>query len=619
MKLLSNRRLFGGSLRLCGGILLTLSLVFIFFSGPALADSTPTQTVVTFEVQGNDHVPVEKVLGAISNSKIGEPLNSNNVQLDLQAIMALGYFADARVKTEDLLNGIKLIFIVVENPAFKELQISGLTKIDPEKLRPFFSQKPGEIFNATEFQNDLSKAIKFCKEQLGYLVQNKETSQIIDSDGIVRLNLCELRYGKIIIRGLTKTKDYVVKRELLFKEGDIIDTNVLQKSIMKIMQLRLFDSPDVHFELTTDPEKVDLILDVKEATGLGEISPQISWSPATNEITGSIIFSTPNLMGLGETLSLNLNYGEAINTSITTGSQVTTNAQFSFTDPWLDSDHTSFQLSMGDTLWDRESTLMSWAPSSPYANPATPCWIQLDQTNLFLSFGRPVGNDLTANLGLNFERDAITNDPYASPLTPIPTPTTNHSYTFWDNSVQAGLAQNELKYQDAFYVNGGYYLNGQCRVSGNYLGGAYNYQIITLEGKRFYQVIPNLVWGAHLTANWLYGDYPDYDKLYAGGMYALRGYNSDRFSGDPGDTNLIGDQMAIFNTELRFRLPMNKNFETVLFWDVGQVWNQGTIHLKGDYGVGFRYIIPFLGELGFDFYRNTDNTSGMAFIVGETF
>ena len=623
MKLLSNRRLFsgsprffGGSLRLFGVILLTLSLVFIFLSGLALADSTPS--VVTFEVQGNDHVPVEKVLGAISNSKIGEPLNTSNVQLDLQAIMALGYFADARVKTEALLNGIKLIFVVVENPAFKELQISGLTKVDPEKLRPFFTQKPGEIFNSTVFQNDLGKAIKFCKEQLGYLVQNKEISQIAP-DGIMRLELFELRYGKIVIQGLTRTKDYVIKRELLFKEGDIIDTNILQKSIMKVMQLRLFDNPDVRFEITTDPEKVDLILNVKEAVGLGEISPQLSWAPATNQVTGSIIYSTPNLMGLGENLSLNLNYGETISTNNLTNNQFTSNAQFSFSEPWLDSQHTSFQLTMGDTLWEREATIMSWDPSSSYSNPATPAWIQMDQTNLSLSFGRPIGNGVTANLGLNLERDALSDDPYASPVTPLPTPTTNHSYTFWDNSAQVGLSKNELNYQDAFYVNGGYYLNGQCRISGNYLGGAYNYQHISLEGKKFIQVVPNLVWGTHLTADWLYGDYPDYDKLYLGGMYKLRGYNSDCFSGDPGDLQLIGDQSVVFNTELRFRLPMNKNFETVLFLDAGQVWNQGVSHLKSDYGVGFRYIIPFLGELGFDYYYNTDGSHQMAFIVGETF
>lgn len=602
--------------------MLIFGLGLMIFSQTALAESSPN--VLTFEVQGNNHIPVEKVLGAISNTKIGQPVKADTLQLDMQAIMALGYFADVRVKTEDLLGGIKVIFVVVENPEFKELQLHGLTKMNPEDLKPLFTQKPGEIFNVAVFRDDLGKAIRFCKEQKGLLVQYRATPQIIGQDGIVKLELFELKYAKIIIQGLTKTKDHVVRRELLFKEGDIIDTNILQKSIIKIMQLRLFDNPDPRFEMTTEPDKVDLILDVKEAVGIGEISPQISWTPTTNELAGSLVYSTPNLMGLGQSLSLNLNY-----------TATSKNIQFSFVEPWLDSKHTSFQLSMGNTDSTRKSTVYSWFddPIARYEKGQPEVYdLALKQTNLSLSFGRPLGVDTTISLGLNFEKNDIKNPTYKpaipdDPATPLvdefvaeqPEIAPSRSLTFWDNSIVLGAVKNNLRYQDAFYVNGGYQLSGKYKISSNLLGGEYSYQHIGLDAKKFVQLAPNLVWGTHLTTDWLSGDYPDYDALYLGGMYKLRGYNNDRYSGEPGSTDLIGNQSTMFNTELRYRLPTNKSVETVLFFDAGQVNNAGRIQFKSDYGLGIRYIVPFFGVIGFDYFINSDGVSRAVLAIGESF
>jgi outer membrane protein assembly factor BamA len=151
------------------------------------------------------------------------------------------------------------------------------------------------------------------------------------------------------------------------------------------------------------------------------------------------------------------------------------------------------------------------------------------------------------------------------------------------------------------------------------LGGEYNYQQIGLDAKKFVQLGPNLVWGAHVAADWLSGDYPDYDALYLGGMFKLRGYNNDRYSGDPGARDLIGTQSTMFNTELRYRMPTNKNIETVLFFDAGQVNNAGVTNFKSDYGLGIRYVVPFFGVIGFDYFINTDGISRAVLAIGESF
>ena len=85
----------------CRVILLAIifSLSLIILAAPALAEADPN--LLIFEVSGNSHIPAEKILGAVSNSKIGEPIDAQKVQADLQAIMALGYFANVRSATDE--------------------------------------------------------------------------------------------------------------------------------------------------------------------------------------------------------------------------------------------------------------------------------------------------------------------------------------------------------------------------------------------------------------------------------------------------------------------------------------------------------------------------------------
>ena len=73
-----------------------------------------------------------------------------------------------------------------------------------------------------------------------------------------------------------------------------------------------------------------------------------------------------------------------------------------------------------------------------------------------------------------------------------------------------------------------------------------------------------MTWGNRLQYNALLGDYPDYDALYLGGMYRLRGY-ADRRYNDSVSENLIGDQYFMLNSELRWRMPSNTNFTLVAF------------------------------------------------------
>lgn len=553
--------------------LIVLALMIVIASS-VTAQENPR--IYMFDVEGNEKTPTAEILGVVSNTRIGEQLDPKKVQSDMQAIIDLGYFSDVQVTTEKMFDGIKLTFVVVENPAFKEVKITGLTKVTPEEVRQFFSQKPGDIFNTNIFGQDLMKLKNYCRETKGLFVEAKTPGVDLAPDGTVLLELVELKYGKTIILGLVKTSEQVVRRELSIEEGDIIDYNLLKEDYARLTRLRLFDSINLRWEKSLDPEKMDLVIEVTEAL-TGSFEAGMSYGEESGNVGGFVRFTESNLMGLGQSVSIDVSFdGDS------------DNIKFSFYEPWLDDNHTSFGLSLWNSEDEIDSTMRSWTGVSDEVRE-----IDLDRTGISLSFGRQYWKDTTVRLKLNFEENKINQiDDGKVKLEPSEL---KHSLEFWDNSVELGWIRNKLVYADSQFVSGGRYLSANYTAGGDILGGEFNYDKYVLEGKWFKTLAPNLVWGTRLQGAYLTGDYPDYDSLYLGGMYKLRGYDGNRFEDDE-TRKLIGDQTLLLNTELRYRLSSNKNIEFVLFYDVGRV----NSYTADDYGVGLRINIPFLGMLRFD-------------------
>jgi outer membrane protein insertion porin family len=619
--------------RLIIGITILMLVVGLtLFDRPASAESNPL--VLMFDVAGNTKIPAEKILGVINKTRIGEPIDTQAVQSDMQAIMDIGYFADVQVKSEKFLNGIKLVFIVVENPIFKEVKITGLTKVNPDELAAMFSQKPGEVFNMVSFRNDLNKIKKYCRDQKG-LVLDDRIKGGLTADGVVNLELVELRVGKIKIIGLEKTKEFVVTRELSVKEGDIFDFNQIKEDYWDLARLKLFDSIDFRPEAGAAPNTLDLVIELKEAA-TGSFQIGASYSESSAQIGGLLIFSEDNLMGLGQSLSLDMNVSED-------GKDIS----FSFYDPWIDDKGTSFRMTVYNSDTETTSTMGRWSLSPDPTSwedptntgnatkykfdPSYPYDIDLIRTGLQLSFGRKLWKNTTGRFKMNFEKNQITdiyydrgdydddNDSNKDNSSKYTIDSdSDYDDEFWDNSLGLEVVRNRLQNDGRFFVKGGYQLTGSYTVHGDYLGGEFNYQSSVLDGRWFRTLAPNLVFGTRLQATHLSGTYPDYDQLYLGGMNRLRGWNDSRYK-DAGTMDLIGSGYLLSNTELRYRLPSNKSLEFVMFYDAGQITSSGSSSLKYDYGVGLRYEIPFLGLLRLDQAWNNDSDKRTVISLGELF
>lgn len=581
--------------------LLLLSLLLILITLPTLAANP---LVLMIDIDGETQVPVAEILGAISATRIGLPFSEQAVYQDLKSIMNLGYFTSVKYQVEQFFDGLKVIFIVVENRPVKEIIISGLTKIDPITIKEFISLKPTQTYNSITLHNDISKASKHLFDKNGVCIEIKNIN--LSSDGIVNLELVELKVGKITVSGLEKTKEIVIRREFSLKEGDIFDSNILFQDIQKLMRLQLFNSINPDITKSSIPDALDINIKIQEA-GKQFFTFSTSYEEKTGKTGFGIGYNQPNFMGLGQSLAFNIKTNPS-------------SASFSYHNPWLDEKHTSFGLSVWQNDMDLVSTMKSWSP-----NLTDKYDLDLEQTGLSVSLGRPIGKYSKANVKMKIEKNEIVNfwskDLNSREKTPetslsIPEPQL-HSQDYWDNTIECSISHNKLNYKSMFNIFGGHQIIAGYTYGGRILGNDFDYQKIKVEGKWFHQLVPNLVFGTRIEGAYLFGDYPDYNLSYIGGPNRLRGYDGQRFKDD--DTlALIGSKYLLHSSELRYRIPKYPNLEFALFYDIGHVSNSYDT-TKSDYGFGFRLELPLLGLVRVDRAWNEDGGSKTVFAIGPAF
>jgi outer membrane protein insertion porin family len=124
---------------------------------------------------------------------------------------------------------------------------------------------------------------------------------------------------------------------------------------------------------------------------------------------------------------------------------------------------------------------------------------------------------------------------------------------------------------------------------------------------------------------------PTSQRFFAGGSTTLRGFPTDEagplryvpfcLAGQTKNCPLVpvpigGNQLFIFNSELRYPIPIMRNLGGVVFYDGGNVYSSVNLpELINNYtntvGIGLRYSTP-IGPVRFDFGHNLDAARGIS-------
>ena len=155
-------------------------------------------TIDSIEVRGNRHIEAETVLAGIE-SRVGDQLDRDKVSKDVRSLFDKGFFSDIDVSIDQSENGLKLIFVVEENPQVGNVNISGNDAIEDKDINPKLKLKPGQRFNEASLEAD-KRAIRKMYLKKGYYQVDVEANVKSLDGGRVELDL------KVKEGGVTRIK-----------------------------------------------------------------------------------------------------------------------------------------------------------------------------------------------------------------------------------------------------------------------------------------------------------------------------------------------------------------------------------------------------------------------------
>jgi len=581
--------------------LLVLSVFLVFQVSPINA-ATPLVSAV--EVEGNDQVVSQHILSAVQ-TKPGEAFSEEQLKQDVERIYELGFFSFVDVKISSMAGGVAVLFLVQENPIVESIEFSGNTVYSSEELKELVFTAPGTVFNRVFFRHDLQR-IKEKYEKDGYVMMKIADVQL--EGGVIQVQIVEPVVGEIIIQGNSKTKTYVIEREIKIKPGDLFNATILRHSINKINNLGFFDDVSVGFEPSEeDPAATNLILTVEEGK-TGNIGITIGHG-SNSGWSGGLSYGDSNWGGKGHKFEVGFELGD--------------NEQYwaYYQEPYMDTEHYAWKVGAYKRYYEDRDYFVEGESVLEYDE---------DRIGYYAGFGKKFPNDEKLSWYLTFDwRDFEYTNIEETGLGELTSDDIFGEGRLLQGSIFSAIATVTNTNLDPYlsYPKGDIEeLNIEKAL--DFLGGDYDFTKYWLT-LRYYTPLSLLddlelfdstfgnednpmILASRLRVGFSSGELPFAEQYEVGGSKTLRGYEDDQFQ---------GDEMLIGNLELR--LPVDRNFGFVVFYDIGNAWDTSAgesfsfSDLYDAYGFGIRVKTP-LGNLRLD-YGEGEFENRTHFGFGEMF
>jgi len=408
----------------------------------------------------------------------------------------------------------------------------------PETLmRPIFQMQQGDVFSTAKLRKGFEELRKLYGS-FGYIdfVSEPNIEPVPGTDKIdLTLNFDEGKQffvRRIDFSGNTTTRDKVIRRELLIDEGDVYNTRLWELSILRLNQLGYFDAlkaedaADVKRDTKTNT--VDLTLKVKEK---GKNSIQLNGG--VSGISGSFLgfgYSTNNLVGLGETLSLQTTLGT-----------VQRNVTLGFTEPYLfdkplQAGFTVF-MSRFDYNQARQASILA-------GTDLTALYSQLGQQNLlnYVSDSKGFTTFMSYPLERSFARVGISYGYTIQSVSTLTAAATSY-YTYLNflnisgpnqlDGIKSSTITPSFTYNTVNHPitpTAGKSLSASLQFSGSILGGNVNQIMPVIDAKYFRKGLSaKHVIGLHFSGRFLTGyggkTAAPFNRFFMGGENDVRGFD----------------------------------------------------------------------------------------------
>ena len=230
---------------------------------------------------------------------------------DVRILSAVGEYDPAR-------KGFIVTFTIDEGGQYRVGTIeviSNVRAIDPASLRSELKLSEGSVYNADLVEKSV-EAMTIQAARHGYAFanvrprgdRNFETKTI--NLAFVVEEGARAYIERINIRGNTRTRDYVIRREFDVSEGDAYNRALIDRAERRLKNLNFFKSVKITNEPGSAPDRVVVNVDVEEQP-TGEFSVSGGYSTADGFI-GEVSIADRNLMGRGDYAKASVSYGQFV-------------------------------------------------------------------------------------------------------------------------------------------------------------------------------------------------------------------------------------------------------------------------------------------------------------------
>src|SRR6516225_9871195 len=478
-----------------------------------------------------------------------------------------------------------ITIVIVEGPQYhvRKLTITGYEHSSDKLIRQFLKMKEGSIYSPKQLHDD-AKAVADAYGSGGYvdLVITPDSTPagpaLVDVHYTIEEGTRSF-VNRINIEGNTRTKDKVIRREVLVAPGDVFNTVRVDTTKKRLDNLGYFAKVETYPEDTDIPGRKDLTILVQEKRtgslsfggGFSTVDKLVGFAELTQ---GNFdMFNWPSFTGAGQKFRLRLQYGTERKDFILT-----------ITEPYF----LDRRLSLSGSAFYSEANYLS---------------ADYDQRNYGITFEmrKPINTYMYATVGYTLQNVEIFNVASSSPAFIL-----SQSGTFTESKVFSSLVFDTR--DSALLTRRGQRITFSPMITGGFLGGNTQIYGLDLEGSQYF----HLPWDTILLINgeiatvsqWGAGsEVPIYERLFLGGSNNLRGFPFREVGPQDSNGEPIGGQ-SMARTTIEWTFPIIEKARGAVFYDTGfvnsEAWSFGFNHIASDVGIGLRLDLP-IGPLRLDY------------------
>jgi outer membrane protein insertion porin family len=539
-------------------------------------------------------------------------MDEKKLQEDIDRLTAFYYdngYLNVQIAPPQVVRSGEKITIVItidEGTPYRvgRLNIEGNLKFPRRELRKLLTMKSGQLFRGSALQRQVLALSDFYSNR-GYAYVNVDPhTTLVHANKRVNVVFVinpghEVLINRVNISGNTKTSDKVIRREIQVQEQEPYSAELIRDSQTRLQRLGFFSDTRITTEPATQPDKINLDVNVAEAN---TASFQVAGGfDSYQSIFGNFTLGNTNLFGGGESLIANAQVGFLFQ-----------NYSIAYTEPWF----LDIPLGVGLQLFDNKQFLLSFNQSSAGFTLST----TYPLTELgFKKLGPFSLKDITAGLGYSFQSIGITGlnqfttfqiarfkgYTQTSEITPtirrftVDNPTDPRTGTVESLSMQFGG------------------LGGTNSFIKGVAHFRYFYPFLKSQTLGTFVVSQGVTFGIGTNlANGTGGELPLYERFFPGGVGGpgdVRGYqlyslgpqvNIFSVNGTPQSVQDIGgSKELLLSNEITFPILSGLGIRGVIFADAGQSFrlkdSLDITKLQAAAGIGIRWKSPF-GPLAVD-------------------